>query len=242
MLMRGSRPLLSIVVPVFEERTVAGALLTTLRSLAAKYEIVVVDGGSRDGSLEFLKKMDFAKLVRSPQGRAVQMNAGAQEATGHLLLFLHADTWIDSEAVGLAIGAMDRGADAGCFAVRLNTDHWVLRASAFFQSVRSKFLKSGTGDQAIFVRSDVFRALGGFSEDMPICEDLDFVKRFVAMRGRPRFAYIAHPVLTSARRWEHNGVGRTIALMWVIRTAYHCGVSARILSGIYTTTSTSSGL
>src|SRR5207237_8081155 len=142
------------------------------------------------------------------------MNAGGTIARGHVLLFLHADTSLDHEGPELALREIDRGADAGCFLVRIRSEHARVKLGAALQSLRSQIWTSATGDQAIFVRSSVFRAIGGFREELPICEDLDLVARIARHSGGRRFACVPHHVVTSGRRWESKGINRTIALMW----------------------------
>jgi rSAM/selenodomain-associated transferase 2 len=237
MMMRNGRPAVSLIVPVHRERGMVPNLMATLEPFVGMHEIVIVDGGSEDGTFEELVARTSAQMrvLRTSCGRACQMNAGARAASGRVLLFLHADTTIDHEGPELALAATDRGADAGCFEVRIDSRHRRLTAAGWLQSIRSRVMTSATGDQCLFVRSDVFRELGGFSEDHPICEDIDFVKRFAAVRGGDRFVCLRPPVRTSGRRWEQGGINRTIALMWGLRLAYHLGAPPDRLARFYQT-------
>ena len=140
---------------------------------------------------------------------------------------------LEQEAPEQALRAIDRGAELGCFAIRIQSRDWRLRLGGRLQSLRSRVLLSATGDQAIFVRADVFEDLGGFHERLELCEDLDFVRRFGAGRDPARFAFVDEPVKTSARRWESSGVSTTIGLMWALRLGYHLGVSPNRLSQYY---------
>jgi rSAM/selenodomain-associated transferase 2 len=233
MLERGGRPAISIIVPVLNERALVPSLLATLEPFLGLHEIIISDGGSDDGTREALRERPVAKIVEAPRGRASQMNAAARVAKGSALLFLHADTSIQQEGPELALLELDRGADAGCFEVSIKSRHTRLRFAGKLQSLRSRLLPSATGDQGMFFRADVFHALGGYDESLPICEDLDLVRRFIALRGARRFACVPHPVETSGRRWEKSGINRTIALMWGLRLAYHAGVPPSRLARFY---------
>lgn len=233
MLKRGDRPALSLIVPVYRERQLIPSLLATLEPFAGLHELILVDGGSDDGTFEALSERKVGSVIRAEKGRARQMNAGANQARGAVFLFLHADTSIAPEGPERALLEIDRGADGGCFEVRIKSHHTRLKLAAALQSMRSRLLPSGTGDQALFVRAEVFRELGGFDENHPICEDLDFVRRFVGARGAQRFVCVPEKVETSARRWERGGINRTIALMWGLRLAYHAGVPPSKLAQFY---------
>lgn len=233
MLTRGDAPAVTVVVPVFRERARIPDLMATLEPFVGLHEIVIVDGGSDDGTYEALLARGVGRVIRAPTGRAPQLNAGAAEATGHVLLFLHADTEIEHELPELALKALDSGADGGCFSIRIRSRARRLRLAGRLQTLRSKVLTSATGDQAIFVRRDVFADIGGFSEAHSICEDIEFVGRFVEARGAARFVCLDAAVTTSARRWEKTGINRTIALMWGVRLAYHLGASPRRLADLY---------
>lgn len=235
MLLRGDTPALSLIVPVYEERGLICELMATLEPFLGLHELVIVDGGSSDGTYESLLQRGVGRVIRSPKGRAAQMNAGAKVARGHVLMFLHADTSIDHEGPEMALQRIDRGADAGCFKVKIHSRHRRLRVAGHLQSARSKMITSATGDQALFVRRSVFHQLGGFDEGMPICEDLDLVRRLSSRCGGRRFVCVDHYVTTSGRRWEKSGISKTIALMWGLRAAYHLGVDARELARFYQT-------
>jgi rSAM/selenodomain-associated transferase 2 len=233
MLLRGGLPAISIIVPVFRERALVSELLATLEPFVGLHELIIVDGGSNDGTFEALDGAGIARTLLCTRGRPQQMNAGARASTGRVLLFLHADTEIDPEAPELALKEIDRGADAGCFMVRSRSRHLRLRIGAKLQSLRSRALASATGDQAIFMRRSVFLDLGGFSEHMPICEDLDLVDRLGRRCGTERFVCVPRSVSTSGRRWEAEGINRTIALMWALRAAYHLGAHPATLARYY---------
>jgi rSAM/selenodomain-associated transferase 2 len=233
MLTRGGRPAISVVVPLLDERPRIPALMATLEPFVGLHELVLVDGGSTDGTWETLVERGVGTVLRAPRGRGRQLNAGAEAASGHVLLFLHADTGIAPEGPEHALRAIDRGADAGCFSLRIQSRHRRLAVAGALISLRSRLLPSATGDQAIFLRADVFRALGGFDPRWPVCEDLELVRRFVIERGPERFVCLAEHVETSGRRWERRGVTRTMVEMWLLRAAFHLGVSPEALRGRY---------
>ena len=224
------KPQLSIIIPVLDE---ADAIRATLHSLApcrAKaVEVIVVDGGSSDATLERCANLADQVLV-APRGRARQMNRGAAAASGSVLLFLHADTRLPSDAVALVEQALVSGRhDWGRFDVIIEGRSKLLPLIAAMMNWRSRCSGIATGDQAIFVRKAVFDALGGFA-DQPLMEDIELSKR-LRRHGRP--ACLVQRVRTSGRRWERDGVWRTIVLMWRLRFLYWLGVSADRLARAY---------
>lgn len=222
--------MLSIIVPMLNEAVTLPALLGHLvRWQARGCEVLLVDGGSDDGSVAIARAAGFAVLT-SARGRARQMNAGAQAAAGGTLLFLHADTRLPEgadEAVGAALAR--RGAVWGRFDVHIDGHPRMLRIVAALMNLRSRLTGIATGDQAIFVRRDAFEAVGGFP-DQPLMEDIELSRRLGRL-ARP--ACLRARVVTSGRRWEQRGVWRTIFLMWRLRWAYLRGVAAETLAEAY---------
>jgi len=171
--------------------------------------VIVVDGGSEDGTAGLAAGL-CDRVMIAPRGRAAQMNAGAREARGHILLFLHADTRLPENFVlGRHVW--------GRFDVRIEGRHPLLPVVAWAMNLRSRLTGIATGDQAIFVRRDGFP---GFPE-LPLMEDVAFSR---AMKRHSRPACLREKVVTSGRRWESGGVMRTIVLMWRLRLLFFLGV------------------
>lgn len=191
-------------------------------------EVIVVDGGSSDDTAARAATV-ADRVLPSARGRATQMNAGAAVATGDVLLFLHADTQLPPGFAAAVREAIASGAAGGRFDVVLAGEHPFLPVVAFLMNARSRLTRISTGDQAIFVRREVFAKLGGFAP-IPLMEDVELTSR---MRRLGRVAALRLRVRTSARRWETNGVARTVVLMWTLRLAYACGVSATRLARAY---------
>lgn len=216
----------SVILPVLNE---AECFAETLGRVERFDEIVVADGGSVDGTRDIAAPM-ADRVVQSEPGRARQMNCGARAAAGDVLVFLHADTILPSGAALLIAEAANRpGFVWGRFDIRIEGRSRWLPVVAFMMNRRSRLTGVATGDQAIFVRRDVFDALGGFP-DIPIMEDIALSK---LLRRLAPPACIAAPVVTSGRRWDENGAMRTIGIMWVMRLCYWLGVSPTRLARLY---------
>jgi rSAM/selenodomain-associated transferase 2 len=220
---------ISVVIPVLDE---ADHLATLLPELARRWpaaEVVVVDGGSRDASLQIVRQAGVRCLVSAP-GRARQMNAGARAAQGDPLVFLHADTRLPPgglEAVEAALA--EPGVVGGRFDVAFDSARPILRLTAALMNLRSRLSGIATGDQTLFVRRADFEALGGFPE-LPLMEDVEFSRR---LKRRGRRACLRLRVTTSARKWEREGPVRTVLLMWTLRLLYFLGAPPRRLHRWY---------
>jgi rSAM/selenodomain-associated transferase 2 len=209
---------LSIIVPALREAANLARLLPALRAAAPGAEIIVADAGSDEGTREVAMRVAGVTVLTCERGRARQMNAGARAARGDTLLFLHADTVLpDGFEASITRALTEPGVVAGRFDVRLDNPRWPFRMIGSLMNLRSRWSGISTGDQALFVRRDVFEALGGFP-DIPLMEDIELTRR-----GRQ--AALRERVTTSARKWEREGVARTIGLMWTLRLLYACGVS-----------------
>jgi rSAM/selenodomain-associated transferase 2 len=221
---------LTIVVPCLNEVAGIAAVLTPLQTYrVGGHEVIVVDGGSRDGTPEAARPLADRILVTG-RGRALQMNAGAAAATGDVLLFLHADTRLPPAADRLILeGLAGNGRCWGRFDVRLSGALPMLRVVEGLMNVRSRLTGIATGDQAIFVTPQAFEAVGRYPE-IPLMEDIALSASLKRM-GRP--LCLRARVVTSSRRWEQEGVWRTILFMWRLRLAYFFGADPRALARRY---------
>jgi rSAM/selenodomain-associated transferase 2 len=222
-------PELSIVIPVLNEAPRIAAQLQPLQALRRNnVELIVVDGGSTDGTAQAAAALADRVLI-APRGRACQMNAGAAAAGGRILLFLHADTVLPPNAFAAAVAAIDGGSHWGRFDVRIESRHPLLRVVERMMNWRSRLSGIATGDQAIFVRREMFERIGGFP-DLPLMED---IRLSAMLKHQAPPACLAETVSTSARRWETHGVLRTILLMWWLRAAFFCGADPARLARQY---------
>ena len=220
---------LSVIVPMLNEQGAIVGTLEAIRRGAPNAEVIVVDGGSTDGSCEAARPL-CDLLLASPRGRACQMNLGARRASGDVLAFVHADTVVPP-AFCAEIGASlaDPRVVGGRFDITLDDPGLAYRLIGAMISLRSRLSRTGTGDQAIFARHAIFERLGGYRE-IELCEDLDFARR---LKRAGRVACIRSRVITSARRWRRRGLIRTVVLMWTTRALFLLGVSPRRLSKFY---------
>jgi len=230
-------PSFSIIVPVLDEAPGIAAALEALAPMRrAGASVIVVDGGSRDATRALAAPL-ADRVIEAPRGRASQMNAGARECGGDVLVFLHADSVLPPNALD-AIGAgLKRTArDWGRFDVAIAGADPLLALVALLMNARSRLTGVATGDQAIFVRREAFDAIGGFPE-IPLMEDVAISKKLL---GRTRPLALEDRVVTSGRRWERHGTMRTIFLMWRLRMAYALGADPRRLARRYEVERTSS--
>ena len=222
-------PIISIIIPVLNE---AGGIVQLLEGLqgfrAQGAEIIVVDGGSSDGTAE---RAGFLAdgLATSPRGRGRQMNTGTALATGDIFLFLHADTRLPLTALSSVREAISHGAHWGRFNVQIEGSVSGLGMVAFMMNWRSRLTGIATGDQAIFVTREVFLARSGFP-DIPLMEDIVFT---TGMRQKSPPACLKETVTTSGRRWEKHGLLPTILMMWWLRLRFYLGASPNDLAKEY---------
>ena len=221
---------LTIIIPVLNECGIIARLLASLAPFRERgVEVVVVDGGSKDGTLTAAGPA-ADRLIVAPCGRARQMNAGAAAVHGPVLLFLHADTRLPANADELILnGLAATGLEWGRFDVRIEGASRWLPFIAWLMNLRSRVTGIATGDQAIFVTRRAFDALGGFP-DQALMEDVELSSRLLR-RGRP--LCLRPPAVTSGRRWASRGVWRTIVLMSWIRLLYFYGVAPDRLARLY---------
>lgn len=221
---------LSIIIPTLNEAGRIAVALIALQPLRARgAEIVLVDGGSSDGTPQLAARY-ADQVIDAPRGRALQQNAGAQQALGDTLLFLHSDTQLPVNADGLIADALvESSALWGRFDVRFDADLAMLHVVAAMMNARSRLTGIATGDQCIFVRRSTFESVGGFPS-IALMED---VALSTLLRTQSAPQCLQNKVTTAARRWQKNGVWRTIFLMWGLRLAYALGVSPERLGRWY---------
>ena len=220
--------MISVVIPVYHE---APRINHLLRSLSfPDTEILVVDGAPEQDTLAAIDVAAVQKIA-SPPGRGMQLNLGAAHAQGDILLFLHADTILPAHGLDLIRRAQrDPAISGGAFRLRYDSTRLGLAIIAALANRRSRWTRVPYGDQGIFVRAEVFRGLGGFAA-IPIMEDLDFMTRL--RRAGHAIRILDAPVLTSARRQEHEGLLRCTTRNLLLRLLHHLGVSPARLVRLY---------
>lgn len=221
---------ISIIIPVLNEAETLGECLRDLQALRAqRCELIVADGGSRDRSAVLAAPL-ADRVVLAPKGRALQMNAGAEQAGGSILWFLHADSRPPPDAARLIREAMAvSGVGWGRFDVGLSGRRPSLRIVETMMNLRSRLSGIATGDQGIFVRRALFERIGGYPS-IALMEDIA-LSRLLKRHGRP--VCLRQRLQTSSRRWERDGVWRTILLMWRLRLAYFFGADPARLARMY---------
>ena len=221
---------ISIIVPVRNEEAVLRTTLERLQPLRADgHEVIVVDGGSDDASAGIAQALADRTIVAT-RGRATQMNAGAAAATGDVLLFLHADSWLPADAADAIAAARSAGGRWGRFDVTIAGRPAILRVVAWMMNARSRLTGIATGDQGIFADRAAFVDAGGYPP-IELFEDIELSWVLKRRVGRP--ACLSQRIVTSGRRWERHGPWRTIVAMWRLRLAYALGADPARLARRY---------
>ena len=219
---------ISVIIPTLNEAVILEKSIAAVRC-HSPHEIIIADGGSEDDTLRIAEKFGLP-VVDSPPGRALQMNAGAESASGDVLFFLHADSRVDETSYQKMVAVMrQENKVGGAFSLAIESEKPALKIISGFATLRAKHLNLVYGDQAIFVRTGVFREMGGFPS-LPICEDLAFYRRL--MEKGPT-VILEEKTFTSARRWVTEGIFFTSLRNSVIATLFLLGFPPRILSKWY---------
>jgi rSAM/selenodomain-associated transferase 2 len=224
----------TIILPVLNEMDLINPMMDHLEVLdgSDECEIIMVDGSPDGGTIKTVTRQGVL-CVKSPQGRASQMNAGAALATGEILIFLHADTRLPRQALELISKVMTRQAlIGGAFDLRIDTKRLILKIIARIASLRSRLTRIPYGDQAIFIHRDYFNQVGRYPE-IPLMEDVALMRRIKRAGGRIYF--VPDPVITSARRWEQEGILYTTLRNWLLLGAYTLGAAPDNLAKYYKT-------
>ncbi|MCA9148843.1 MAG: TIGR04283 family arsenosugar biosynthesis glycosyltransferase [Planctomycetales bacterium] len=219
---------LSVIIPAINEAQCLTQTLATVGPPAANLEIIFVDGGSQDASLQLAADWGCT-VIRSPAGRAKQMNAGAVVSSGDTLMFLHADTRLPPKYRSHIERCLAAGNMLGAFRLSIATDSLVLRGVAHGANCRARFFSMPYGDQALFMRAETFFAVAGYP-NLPIMEDVELVR---SVRHRGRVATCDAPVSTSARRWQRKGIAQTVLLNQFYLAAYMLGVRPQTIADWY---------
>jgi rSAM/selenodomain-associated transferase 2 len=222
--------LLSVIIPAWNEAEQIEAVLQSLQTLRQQgHELILVDGGSDDDTRRIAAPW-VDRLLQVPRGRARQLAAGAAQARGDWLWFLHADTLVSAEVLAALLHILHTGSGAwGRFDVRLSGQRWPLRIIERLINLRSRLSGIATGDQALFMHRDLYRRVGGWPQ-IPLMEDVA-LSRALKRIARPLCLY--EQVLTSSRRWERQGVLATVLLMWYLRLAFTLGADPQVLAARY---------
>ena len=227
-----SHPRLSIIIPVLNEAEGICAFLQSVQQTIQHQaiEVIVVDGGSTDGTAELANKYADQLLISS-KGRALQMNMGARYARAPNLLFLHSDTQLPAPPLSFPFlsASLEDHYLWGFYRVKLSGDGISLRIIETMMVWRSSITEVATGDQCLFIKKTLFDQLLGFAE-IPLMEDVEMSKR---LRRMTPPLVIREPVVTSSRRWEKHGILKTVCKMWYLRALYFFGVSPHSLARYY---------
>lgn len=222
----------AVIIPTYNEAENIGSLLAYLEAIAPRdrTEILVVDGGSQDNTIQIAARYEGVRVLRSPQqGRAAQMNYGAAQSTAPILQFVHADTRPPRSNFEDIALALEEGYDAGCFTYQFDSSSLLLRINAFF--TRFDRLWCRGGDQAIFCTRATFEALGGYRSDFMIMEEYDWLERLYA--ARYRFKIVKQDCLVSARKYTQNSYWRVQMANLKVFKMYRRGASQEAMAAAY---------
>lgn len=219
--------MISVIIPVLNEAKILDKTLSQLQPELKKHELIIVDGGSTDNSVGIAKQ--YGKVVISERGRAKQLNAGAAAATGDILVFLHADVWLEPGAFTSVEKTISLGYVGGGFLQKIDNRGLLYRIIEITADMRGKYQKIYYGDSGIFISKKDFQRIAGFP-DVPIMEEIEFSKK---MRKLGKTRMVKPRIHISARRWQKRGIIRTTVTNWFITLLYNCGYSLERLAQLY---------
>ncbi len=219
--------MISVIIPVLNEAKILDKTLSQLQPELKKHELIIVDGGSTDNSVGIAKQ--YGKVVISERGRAKQLNAGAAAATGDILVFLHADVWLEPGAFTSVEKTISLGYVGGGFLQKIDNRGLLYRIIEITADMRGKYQKIYYGDSGIFISKEDFQRIEGFP-DVPIMEEIEFSKK---MRKLGKTRLVKPRIHISARRWQKRGIIRTTVTNWFITLLYNCGYSLDRLAQLY---------
>lgn len=218
---------ISVIIPILNEAKILEKTLSQLQPELGSHELIVVDGGSTDTSVKIAE--NYGKVIISERGRAKQLNAGAAAATGDILIFLHADIWLEPGALISVATAISSGYVGGGFRQKIDGRSILYRLIEIAGDFRGRYLKVFYGDSGIFLARTNFQKIGGFP-DVPILEEMEFSK---GLRRLGKTTLLTPYIHISARRWEARGIVRTTLNNWLITLIYFLGVSPEKLARLY---------
>lgn len=219
---------ISIIIPCLNEARFLPKTIENCKRLEGNFEIIVVDGGSSDGTITAIQKFEDVKLFASNQGRAVQMNYGAKKATGEILLFLHADTLLPHKTYTLITNQLQKkNFIGGSFRLKLDKKDVFLKFYSWCSRFNLEFFTYG--DHGIFMKRDVFMDIEGFKE-IPFMEDIEIQKR---LHRKGKFKKLNDYVVTSGRRFEKNGTFKQLCIDVILVGLYNLGIPPRKLKPFY---------
>lgn len=231
---------MSIIIPVYNESEGIVSLLNYIQEISSKKyikEIIIVDGGSTDSTVENITTFSSKKpkmslnIIRSSKGRAIQMNKGAEKASGNIFYFLHADCLPPINFDQLIVRQIEKGREAGCFKMKFDYNHWWLQLVGWLTILPFKVCRGG--DQSLFITASLFNKMQGFNEDYGIYEDMDFISR---LYKQTPFAVIPKWLVTSARCYRKHGVWKTQLYYLRIYLKKWFGASPEELQNFYNRT------
>lgn len=223
--------MLSVIIPTYNEENHIGKIISYVRAQpeAEKIdEILVVDGGSTDNTVQEIQKLNCKLLISPQKGRAAQMNYAAKTASVPVLYFLHADSFPPPDFISLIGKQLEKGADAGCFHLKFDHRHRFINTVALLTRLNTQFIRFG--DQSLFIRKTLFEKIGGFGESHIVMEDHEIIRR---IKKHGRFALINQPIITSARKFLENGPYKLMFIYLYIYTLYYLKYPQKTLLSQY---------